>query len=162
MVREVILEAGERAEVPFEVAMPEDSVNSQIPAVVRVGEKSKKWLLTVRAPVFTMTARTDKEAYLEGETLEVEVAVASEEASGEYQVRVGFNDESRVENIKLEGGKGRAVFSNIPVAFRGNRSLYGLYHPTGRSVRLTPLPVRDRSVAVLMLPDRQQYNAGRR
>ncbi|NLK18527.1 MAG: carboxypeptidase regulatory-like domain-containing protein, partial [Synergistaceae bacterium] len=160
MVKEVILEAGERAEVPFEVTMPEDSVNSQIPVVARVGEKSKKGLLTVRAPAFTVAARTDKEAYLEGENIEVEVEVTSDGASGEYQVRVGFNEESRVENIKLEGGKGRAVFSGIPAAFRGNRLLYGLYHTTGRSVLLNALPVRDRSAAVLMIPDRQQYNAG--
>lgn len=160
MVKEVILGAGERVEVPFEVTMPDDSVSSRITGLVRVGEKTKKALLAVSAPVFSMTAKTDREAYLEGETLEVEVEVASDGASGEYQLRVGFNDETRVENIRLEGGRGRAVFSGIPVAFRGNRLLYGLYHPAGRSILLNALSVRDRSAAALMLPDRQQYNAG--
>lgn len=160
IVRETVLGPGERAEVPFEVLVPEDSVNSRVYALVKAGDHSKRGVLSIEAPRFSVSARTDREAYEEGEVLALEVDVTSNTNEGEYQVRVSFNDETRLEPVKLTGGKGKALFPDIPVSFRGNKILYGLYHASGRSILLNALQVQDRSGKVLLLPEKQQYEAG--
>lgn len=160
IVRETVLGPGERVEVPFEVLVPEDSINSRVYALVKAGEQSKKGVLSVKAPSFTLSARTDREAYLEGEALDIEVEVTSDSGEGEYQVRASFNEETRLETVQLRGGRGKVIFRDIPVSFRGNRILYGLYHTSGRSILLNALQVQDKSGRVVMLPDRQQYAAG--
>jgi len=129
-------------------------------ALVEAGEQSKKGVLSVKAPSFTLSARTDREAYLEGEALDIEVEVTSDSGEGEYQVRASFNEETRLETVQLRGGRGKVIFRDIPVSFRGNRILYGLYHTSGRSILLNALQVQDKSGRVVMLPDRQQYAAG--
>lgn len=160
IVRETVLGPGERAEVPFEVLVPEDSVNSRVYALVKAGDHSKRGVLSIEAPRFSVSARTDREAYEEGEVLTLEVDVTSNTNEGEYQVRVSFNDETRLEPVKLTWGKGKALFPDIPVSFRGNKILYGLYHASGRSILLNALQVQDRSGKVLLLPEKQQYEAG--
>jgi len=160
IVRETVLGPGERSEVPFEVLVPEDSVNSRVYALVKAGDQSKRGVLSVEAPKFTISARTDREAYLEGESLDLEVDVTSDSGEGEYQVRASFNDEARLQTVRLRGGGGKVIFRDIPVSFRGNRILYGLYHTSGRSILLNALQVQDKSGSVLLLPERQQYAAG--
>lgn len=160
IVRETVLGPGERMEIPFEVLVPEDSVNSRVYALVKAGDQSKKGVLSIEAPKFTLSARTDRDAYMEGELLALEVDVNSNSNEGEYQVRVSFNDEARLQPLKLTGGKGKVLFTDIPVSFRGNKLLYGLYHASGRSVLLNALQVQDSSGNVLLLPEKQQYGAG--
>ena len=89
-------------------------------ALVKAGDHSKRGVLSIEAPRFSVSARTDREAYEEGEVLTLEVDVTSNTNEGEYQVRVSFNDETRLEPVKLTGGKGKALFPDIPVSFRGN------------------------------------------
>ncbi|MBP9027819.1 MAG: carboxypeptidase regulatory-like domain-containing protein [Aminivibrio sp.] len=160
IVRETVLGPAERAEIPFEVLVPEDSVNSRVYALVRAGDQSKRGVLSIEAPKFTLSARTDREAYLEGESLDLEVEVTSDSGEGAYQIRASFNDETRLETVKLAEGKGKVLFRGIPVSFRGNKLFYGLYHASGRSILLNALQVQNGSGSVLLVPEKQQYGAG--
>jgi len=160
IVRETVLGPGERAEVPFEVLVPEDSVNSRVYALVKAGDQSKRGVLSIEAPKFTLSARTGRETYLEGDVLDLEVEVTSDSGDGEYQVRASFNEETRLEAVKFSGGKGKVLFRDIPVSFRGNKLFYGLYHVSGRSILLNALQVQDGSGDVHLVPEKQQYMAG--
>ncbi len=159
--KEVLFEPGERKEITFEVTPPEDCVNSRTVATVTAEGEVLRGNINISAPVFSMTASTDKEAYLEGESLKLTVSVKSQEAlNGEYQVRATFNDESRVQTVKLKDGCADAVFDDIPVSFKGNKLLYALYHTSGRSILINALPVYDDGAELLIMPDKQQYAAG--
>jgi hypothetical protein len=105
-------------------------------ALVKAGDQSKRGVLSIEAPKFTLSARTGRETYLEGDVLDLEVEVTSDSGDGEYQVRASFNEETRLEAVKFSGGKGKVLFRDIPVSFRGNKLFYGLYHVSGRSILL--------------------------
>lgn len=160
IVRETVPDPGERMVIPFEVLEPEDNVNSRVSALVKGGDQSKKGVFSIEAPKFTLSAQTDRNAYMEAELLALEVDVNFNSNEGEYQVRFSFNDETRLQPLKLMGGKGKVLFTDIPVSFRGNKLLHCLYHASGRSVLLNALQVQDSSGNVLLLPEKQQYVAG--
>ena len=157
---DVFLGPGERKEVPFEVRPPEDFIGAPVHGLLKVGDQTRRETVEVKAPVFSMRAETDREAYEEGDSMTVKITVESDEGEGDYQVRLNYNDEARVGNVVLESGSGSVIFDGLPVSFRGNKLLYGLYHESGRSILIDAIPVRDLSEGVLMIPDKQQYSAG--
>ena len=161
--QEIRLSARERRQVPFDVAIPEDAVSSRLSGAVTLGTQTATGSLRVEAPTFRCVAKTDKEAYREGDMLALQVLVSTDSKTvgpDDLQVRVTFNDTSLVRDLKIVSGDAAATFRDIPVAFRGNKLMYGLYHRSGRSILINAIPVLDGGREVLLLPDKAQYRAG--
>ena len=161
--QEIRLSARERRQVPFDVAIPEDAVSSRLSGAVTLGTQTATGSLRVEAPTFRCVAKTDKEAYREGDMLALQVLVSTDSKTvgpDDLQVRVTFNDTSLVRDLKIVSGDAAATFRDIPVAFRGNKLMYGLYHRSGRSILINAIPVPDGGREVLLLPDKAQYRAG--
>jgi 5-hydroxyisourate hydrolase-like protein (transthyretin family) len=157
------LNARERRQIPFDVSIPEDAVSSRLSGVVTLGTQTATGSLRVEAPTFRCVAKTDREAYREGDKLALQVLVSTDSkavGSDDLQVRVTFNDTSLVRDLKIVSGDAAATFRDIPVAFRGNKLMYGLYHRSGRSILINALPVLDGGRETLLLPDKTQYRAG--
>ncbi len=161
--QEVFLGARERKQISFEAVTPEDAVSSLLACSVTLENQTATGSLRIEAPSFRCVASTDREAYREGDTLSLRVHVSTDAKSGVFddlQVRATFNETSLVRDLKVVSGEAVATFRDIPVAFRGNKLMFGLYHKTGRSVLIDAIPVPDAGRDVLLLPDKPRYSAG--
>lgn len=61
---------------------------------------------------------------------------------------------------RFSDGTAEATFSDIPVAFKGNKLLYALYHADGRSVVIDAMPVLNEDDKILIIHDKPRYRAG--
>ena len=123
-------------------------------------------MATVEAPVYKISAHTDKAAYREGERLVLSAHIAvtgglpsSEDHRETCIFRVTFNDEVRRKEVVLEKGEGSVTVEDVPVAFHGNKLLFGLYDASGTALALDALYVLPEG-ALNMALDRPQYAAG--
>ena len=165
--RDVVLTPGAFHELRFDVTPAIDAPGATFPYTVSLkpGE-SFTGMATVEAPVYKISAHTDKAAYREGERLVLSAHIAvtgglpsSEDHRETCIFRVTFNDEVRRKEVVLEKGEGSVTVEDVPVAFHGNKLLFGLYDVSGTALALDALYVLPEG-ALNMALDRPQYAAG--
>jgi hypothetical protein len=163
--RKLVLAPGEMREIRFDAATPADAPASVFRYSVTFGGAVRTGAAAVKASGYRVVASTDKAAYREGDLLDLTAritAVADGEAAAAHETllfRATFNDEVRRREVTLRNGEGETTVAGIPVAFRGNRLLYGLYDPSGTALVLDALQVLPES-SLDIAPDRRRYAAG--
>ncbi|MGI6074785.1 MAG: carboxypeptidase regulatory-like domain-containing protein [Pyramidobacter sp.] len=156
------LAPGESKEAALPVEVPQDAATSRILVTAKAEKTERSFMVEIRSPAFSLTAKSDKAAYAEGDAMSVTLTAEAEKGTpdGDYLFRVTFNGESRTQEARLSDGKAEATFSDIPVAFKGNKLLYALYHTDGRSVVIDAMPVLNEDDEILIIPDKPRYRAG--
>lgn len=156
------LAPGESKEATLPVEVPQDAATSRILVTAKAEKTERPFMMEIRSPAFSLTAKSDKAAYAEGTSMSVTLTAEAEKGAsdGDYLFRVTFNGESWTQKARLSDGTAEATFSDIPVAFKGNKLLYALYHADGRSVVIDAMPVLNEDDEILIIPDKPRYRAG--
>jgi len=159
----LVLGPGEIKETAFEIDLPNDAISASFPFRVQVNGNSIKGLINVLARQFHVQAWMEDQTYSEGSlaALNLEISLEGHTSSMPLQLRVNWNDFSTTRDFVLEGGRAALKVDDIPVRFTGNKLLYGLYYPTGRSIYLNAIYIH-RGGKTQAVPDKQQYRAGDR
>jgi len=165
--RDLVLGPGEMRELDFQVMPPVDAPGATFPYTVSLEKgNALTGMATVEAPGCEVSVRTDKGAYREGDKLALTAhivvaggAARSEDLRETLVFRVNFNDDVWRREVVLEKGEGTVTVEDIPVAFRGNKLLYGVYDLSGTARALNALYVLSDG-EMNMIPDRPQYAAG--
>lgn len=156
-----LLGSGDKRKILFEVEIPEDSVGGNYSYELRIGNEILKKDLIIVARNFAIKVKPDKLLYENDEEITLNVGIELPENTEKIplSLRINFNEYSDTINFVLDGESTEFTVSGIPASFTGNKLLYGLYYPSGRSINLNAIYIYEKKEKSLIL-DKQQYLPG--
>jgi len=164
--QELYLGAGEQRELAFAFLVPFDLPGKGYVGKYTLTQEGAKqpvqgeFRLNVQGIDINVSAKLDKDSYLEGETARLTLTVTNKSQSKlDLFARVKYRDYEEHKNFALETSS--SLDFNIPLPqITGEKAFYGIYHQDGRGIHLNDIYIYKKEEGVEVLLDKQVYNPG--
>jgi phage baseplate assembly protein gpV len=164
--QELYLGAGEQRELTFAFLVPFDLPGKDYVGKYTLSQEGAKqpvqgeFRLNVKGIDINVSAKLDKDSYLEGEIAHLNLTVTNNSQSKlDLFAKVTYKDYEEQKDFALETSS--SLDFNIPLPqITGEKAFYGIYHQDGRGIHLNDIYIYKKEEGVEVLLDKQVYNPG--